>query len=210
VPAEPRLRWAHSPADLEAAHALFLRRIGARLVEDWASFQLSVALATADWVPRLGLVEIDGALGAAQLGGLLPAVNLISLPYTAVAERFEGQGLYRLLKTAMLDQLRADARARGLPDPLGNVSEEPVGSAQYRRKVERGIAVVLPVAYTSPATQGLGATPLALTYEPLAGAAPSQADALRAIVVAVYRGLYRIAEPERDPTFQRTVASLAL
>jgi hypothetical protein len=206
---EPVVRWARSDADVDAAHALFRRRIGARLVEDRASFQRSATVETADWVPRLGLVEVSGRLVGAQLGGLLPAAGVLSLPYTAVAEEFEGRGIYRQVKEAMLAQLRRDARERGLPEPSGNVSEEVTGSAQYRRKVERGIAVVLPVAYRSPAAQGLEETPLALTYEPLTDAAPpSSPAALRALVAAVYRGLYGIAEPERDPAFQRIVAEL--
>jgi len=209
MPAEPLIRWANAPTDVDAAYRLFLRRIGRRLVEDKASFRLSATLATADWAPRLGLAEVNEELAAAQLGGLLPAVGLLSLPYTAVAEPFEGQGVYRRLKEAMLEQLCADARARGLPDPAGNVSEEVIGSAQYRRKVERGIAVVLPVNYVAPAVQGLAETPLALTFEPLADVAPpASPEAVRAIVAAVYRGLYRIAEPEQDPAFRRTVASL--
>src|SRR5262249_49911209 len=134
---------------------------------------------------------------------------LLSLPYTAVAEAFEGQGVYRRLKMAMLARLRSDARARGLPEPGGNIAEEVVDSAQYRRKVAGGLAVVLPLDYVSPAAQGLEETPLALTFEPLAGGAPPDSAAdLRRIVAAVYRGLYRIADPERDPSFQRVVASL--
>jgi hypothetical protein len=209
VPVEPLIRWARSPADVDAAYRLILRRIGRRLVEDEASFRMSATVATTDWVPRLGLAEVDGELAAAQLGGLLPAVGLVSLPYTAVAEPFEGRGVYRRLKAAMIEQLRADARARGLPEPAGNVSEEVIDSAQYRRKVEGGIAVVLPVSYIAPAAQGLEETPLALTFEPLTDAAPpTSPDALRAIIAAVYRGLYRIANPEHDPAFRRTVAPL--
>lgn len=207
--AELLIRWARTAADVEAAYRLFLHRIGPRLVEDEASFRVSATVATSDWLPRLGMAMVGTELAAAQLGGLLPAVGLLSLPYTAVAEPFEGQGVYRRLKTAMIEHLRADARGRGLPEPTGNISEEVVGSAQYRRKVEGGIAVVLPVNYVSPATQGLAETPLALTFEPLTDAPPpTSAEALRAIVAAVYRGLYRIAEPEQDPAFQRTVASL--
>lgn len=206
---DPVLRWARSDADVDAAHDLFLRRIGPRLVEDRESFQRSATVETADWVPRLGLVEVEGRLAGAQLGGLLPAVAMLSLPYTAVAEAFEGHGIYRRLKEAMLDALRRDARDRGLPEPAGNVSEEVAGSAQYRRKVERGIAVVLPVVYHSPAAQGLAETALALTYEPLTDAPPPiSPEALRTLVAAVYRGLYGIAEPERDPAFLRTVDSI--
>lgn len=206
---EPHIRWACTVADVDAAHQLFLRRIGRELVEDGASFRISALAPTPDWVPRLGLAEVNGQLAAAQLGGLLPAIGMVSLPYTAVAESFEGRGVYRRLKEAMLAQLRRDARARGLPEPVGNVSEEVVGSAQFRRKVERGGAVVLPIAYIAPATLGLAETPLALTFEPLTdGAPPSAPAALREVVAAVYRGLYRIAEPERDPAFRRTVASL--
>ncbi|MGH2585527.1 MAG: hypothetical protein ACRDJE_11490 [Dehalococcoidia bacterium] len=209
MPDEPHVRWAQTTADVNAAHALFLRRIGPRLVEDAESFRISATLETADWVPRLGLVEVDGQLAAAQLGGLLPAVGMLSLPYTAVAEPFEGRGVYRRLKESMLEALRSDARARGLPEPVGNVAEERVGSAQYRRKVEGGIAVVLPLDYVSPSALGLTEEPLALTYEPLTDAPPpTSPHQLRTIVAAVYRGLYRVAEPEHDSAFRRSVASL--
>jgi len=210
MPDEATIRWAETDADIDAAYALFRRRIGVALVEDEASFRISVSCESADWIPRLGLAEVDGRPVAAQLGGLLPAVRLLSLPYTAVAEAFEGRGIYRMLKLAMIERLRHDARAHALPEPEGNVAEEPVGSAQYRRKVGGGIAVVLPVAYRSPAAQGLRETPLALTYEPLtAVAAPIDPVAIRGIVAAIYRGIYRIAAPEQDPTFRRVVATLA-
>ena len=206
---EPQIRWAATIEDVLAAHALFRKRIGADLVEDQASFIISATAAGADWLPRLGIAELGGRLAAAQLGGLLPAVGMLSLPYTAVAEEFEGQGVYRALKTAMLAALREDARARGLPTPIGNVSEERPGSAQYRRKVEGGIAIVLPVAYLAPAAQGLAETRLALTYEPLTDAPPpGSAEELRAVVAAIYRGLYRLAEPETGAAFRRTVASI--
>lgn len=207
--AEPLIRWVQAEEDVTAAHALFVARIGRRLVEDEASFRVSATSESPDWLPRLGLAELDGQLAGAQLGGLLPTVGLLSLPYTAVAAAFESQGVYRRLKLAMLERLRADARARNLPEPAGNLSEEAAGSAQYQRKVERGSAVVLPVPYASPAAQGLSETPLALTYEPLTAAPPpSSPEQLRAVVAAVYRGLYRIAEPERDPTFRRIIAAL--
>jgi len=209
MPDEPLVRWAGTTADVDAAHALFLRRIGPRLVEDTESFRISATLETPDWVPRLGLVEVDGQLAAAQLGGLLPAVGMLSLPYTAVAEPFEGRGVYRRLKESMLEALRLDARARSLPEPAANVAEEQVGSAQYRRKVEGGIAAVLPVAYFAPAALGLTEESLALTYEPLTDAPPPTSPVeLRAIVAAVYRGLYRVSEPERVPAFRRMVTSL--
>lgn len=209
MPDEALIGWAGSEGDVLAAYTLLRRRIGRDLVEDWESFIVSATVAGADWAPRLGLAEVGGRLAAAQLGGLLPAVGILSLPYTAVAEAFEGRGVYRTLKAAMLAALQEDARARGLPPPAGNVSEERPGSAQYRRKVEGGIAVVLPLDYIAPAAQGLSETRLALTYEPLTDAPPpSSPEALRAIVGAVYRGLYRIAEPEKDPAYRRTVASL--
>lgn len=204
ISSNERIRWADTAADIDRAHRLFLARIGPRLVEDAASFRLSAGEASPEWRPRLGLVEVDGVLVAAQLGGLLPAVGLVSLPYTAVAEGWEGRGVYHRLKAAMLAALREDARALGLPEPRGNVSEEVEGSAQYRRKVERGAAVRLPLYYVAPAAQGLRETELALTYEPLDGAAPVLApDDLLAIVAAVYRGLYRVARPEEDAAFGR-------
>lgn len=201
---KPLVRPGASEPDLRAAHALFRRRIGDCLVEDWDSFRLSATEETADWAPLLLLAEVEGQLAAAQLGGLLPAVRLLSLPYTAVEERFEGQGIYLHLKRAMIERLRAMAAGRGLPAPLGNVAEEAPGSPQYRRKVEGGIAVVLPVAYVQPAAQGLAEAPLALTFEPLVQPSPTfTADDLRRIVVAIYRGLYRIPDPPAHPAFQR-------
>lgn len=148
-------------------------------------------------------------LAGAQLGGLLPPVGLVSLPYSAVTEPCEGRGVYLALKRAMLAELRALAFARGLAAPAGNVAEEAPGSAQYARKVGGGFAVPLPIAYLQPAVQGLKEAPLALTYEPLAGSPPpfSPDDTLR-IVAAVYRGLYRIARPDQHPAFRKMAASL--
>lgn len=217
-----RIRMAGSDASVRAAHALLVRRIDRGYVEDLASFRVSACLETAHWVPRLGLavrgaVAVDrheggdegSWLAAAQLGGLLPDVAMLSLPYTAVVEEWEGQGIYLRLKQAMLAELLALARARGLPEPRGNLSEEARGSAQYARKVGRGIAVELPVAYVQPAAHGLSERSLALTYEPLAGPIPAftPVELLR-LVTAVYRGLYRIDQPEAHPAFRRIAAAL--
>lgn len=179
---------------------------------------------TTDWIPRLALAvapipppqtrrhepqDKSCSVVGAQLGGLLPAVGMLSLPYTAVDERFEGQGVYRRLKQAMLAELRALAAARGLPPPTGNVSEEVPGSAQYERKIGRGIAAVLPIPYLQPAVEGLKETSLALTFEPLVEPAPrfDRDDVLR-IIAAVYRGLYRIARPEEHPAFQAIIKGI--
>lgn len=203
------VRAAASARDLAAAHRLFRRRIGRRLVEDAAAFRLSACQETVDWAPLLLLAEVDGVMAGAQLGGLLPAVQLLSLPYTAVAAAYEGRGVYRRLKQRMLAELAAMAAARGLPPPRGNVSEEAPGSAQYARKVGGGIAVPLPLDYVQPAAQGLVETPLTLTFEPLTSPPPVfDADTLLTIVAAVYRSLYRITEPERHPAFIRVAASL--
>jgi hypothetical protein len=204
------VRFSRAAADIAAAHRLFVRRIGRRHVEDAASFRVSASVETADWIPRLGLAEHGGRLVAAQLGGLLPAVAMLSLPYTAVDESYEGQGVYLRLKQAMIAELGALARARGLPAPLGNVSEEAPGSAQYARKVGRGIAVAFPFPYAQPAVLGLDEAPLALTFEPLVAPPPAFTPAdHRRIVAAVYRGLYRIADPTADPTFRRIAAAIA-
>ncbi|MFN8559660.1 MAG: hypothetical protein U0531_20730 [Dehalococcoidia bacterium] len=222
------VRFVVNKDDLRAAHALFRHRIGPELVEEFTGFRVSATVEAADWLPRLAVAVADGSplgadapvapagnadgetsslpsrLIAAQLGGLLPAVAMVSLPYTAVAEGFEGRGVYLTVKRAMLAELRAMAAARGLPPPVANISEEAPGSAQYRRKVEGGIAVALPVAYAQPTALGLPERPLALTYEPLVGPAPAFTAAdLRRIVAAVYRGLYRITDPETNPTFVR-------
>lgn len=202
--ADLSIRPADGAADLRAAHHLFRRRIGAELVEDFDGFAASATHVSEHWVPLLLLAEMDCTLVGAQLGGLLPEVQMLSLPYTAVEAGFEGQGVYTRLKQAMLSELRSKARSLGLPEPLGNVSEEAPGSAQYNRKVVRGTAVVLPIAYLQPATHGLSEHTLALTYEPLTEEPPvfTRGDVLR-IAAAVYRALYQIDEPELHPAFQR-------
>ncbi len=210
VPERLDVTFTRTSEDVAAAHALLLRRIGPALVEDRASFAVSATVETADWIPLLGVVRAGSARqpAAAQLGGLLPRVapglTLLSLPYTAVDVPYEGRGVYRTLKMAMLRRLAALATARGLPPPAGNVSEESPGSAQYRRKVERAHAIVLPVPYRQPALHGLAEVPLALTYEPLDGGGMVFDRALAlAVVRAVYRALYRIDDPEANPAYRR-------
>jgi len=206
--ADASIRFARTVRDARAAHRLFVRRIGADLVEGWSSFHQSALVPTSFWVPRLALAERAGQLIGAQLGGLLLEVGLLSLPYTAVAERWEGHGVYRALKAAMLAELRALAAALGLPPPAGNVAEEVPGSAQYRRKVERG-AIAFPFLYLQPAVQGLAERPLALTYEPLVGPPfPCTPTRYLRLVAAVYRALYRIERPEEHPTFRRIAADV--
>jgi hypothetical protein len=204
------LEFTRSESVLREAHALFVRRIGADMVEDEASFLLSAGVDTPDWIPALSIARIDGEMAGALLGGLLPGVSMLSLPYTAVDERFEGRGVYTTMKPALIDELRAMARARGLPVPIANVSEETPDSDHFRHKVVRGNAVVLPLAYAQPAVQGLEECPLALTYEPLTPAMPTLTpDGCKAIVRAVFRGLYRIPNPDDHPTFRRIIASIA-
>lgn len=204
------IRFSHEPADVAWAHVLFVDRIGPSLVESLDSFIRSATETTALWIPRLALAEVAGRQVGAQLGGILPEIGLLSLPYTAVATGWEGQGVYTALKRTMLAELQHMARARGLPSPPGNISEEAFGSAQYRRKVERGNAIVLPVPYLQPAAHGVGQTPLALTYEPLAGSVPAfTPERCLAIVTAVYRALYRIDRPEEHPSFQAIVSGIA-
>jgi hypothetical protein len=210
-PADLCISPARGDGDLRAAHDLFRHRIGAELVEDWESFVISATRASAYWMPLVLLAEAGGRVVAAQLGGLLPRVRMLSLPYTAVAEGFEGRGIYTRLKRAMIEALRAMASARGLPEPLGNVAEEAPGSAQYERKVVRGKAVVLPIAYVQPAVQGLEEHTLALTYEPLLGEAPTfTRDEALCIAAAVYQALYRIELPEQHPAYRRMAASAGL
>ena len=209
--AEPVIRPATSATDIAAAHRLLSERIGPCLVEDAASFRQSATLATADWRPRLLIAEAEGRVVGAQVGGLLPAVGLLSLPYTAVASDYEGRGLYRAIKRRMLADLDRLAAEAGLPLPIANVSEEAAGSVQFRRKTERVGAVALPFPYWQPAAQGLTETPLILTFEPLRpGAQPPATPAeYLSLVTALYRGLYRLAEPASDPTYQRIAAALA-
>jgi hypothetical protein len=112
---------------------------------------------------------------------------MLSLPYTAVEEAFEGRGIYRTLKAAMLTALQEDARVRDLPDPTGNVSEERPGSAQYRRKVEGGIAVVLPIDYRARRPGPPGNTIGADLRAAGGCAAAFVGGEARAIVGAIYR-----------------------
>ncbi len=205
--AGPVVRFSDAPADVRAAHALCLQRMGPALVEDAAGFARSATEATVDWVPVLALAEIDGELAGVLLGGLLPAVRLVSLPYTAIDERFERRGLWRALKAATLARLHEMAAERGLPAPFGNVSEEEEGGYHYQQKLKQG-ATLLPVPYRQPAEQGLEETALALTFDPFPGApAGFTRDELLAIVAALYRALYRIAEPEAHPAYQRIRAA---
>lgn len=204
----PVIRFSTAPADVQAAHALLLRRMGPELVEDAASFAHTASEETAGWAPVLALAEIDGDLAGVLLGGLLPAVRLLSLPYTAIDERFERRGLWRLLKAATIARLQEMAAARGLPPPLGNVSEEEPDGYHYHQKLKQG-AILLPVPYRQPAEQGLAETELALTFDPFPGApAAFTPPELLAIVAALYRALYRIARPEDHPAYQRIRAAL--
>ena len=201
--------WADDDVELRAVHRLFVERIGRDLVEPWESFRVSAALPTSDWQPALVVAVHQTELAGALLGGLLPAVGMTNLPYTAIATRFERQGLYPRMKTALLMELRRLAAGRGMAEPWANLGEEAEGSDHYLRKVAGGFARPLPVAYAQPAALGLPERPLALTLEPLTTAQPRlDRQAYAEMVAALYRGVYRIAQPEQHPTYRRFIDAL--
>ena len=130
--------------------------------------------------------------------------NALRLPQTRQSVRWRRRGLYTELRSRMVSLFQTDAVDNRKAETPFVVSEMDKGSFLLRRFVDRGGAFVMPCEYEQPAVQGLGSRALELVVQPRE---PNQAEAL-SIVRELFRGIYRIRDPEADPAFRRVADSL--
>ena len=190
-------------------HSLLLSSLPAGMVEDGKSFLQSVSRdAEPGALPTVAAALHCGKVVGAAVGAYLPRVNVGMVLYSAVERRFRNRGLYGRMRAALAEALRADALdvCRSGVDYI--VSEVQQGSALHRLYVSEWRAYTAPCDYWQPETQGLAARPLKLVLQPVIAAGPPGVREIAALVKEIYRAVYRLGDPEKDPSYRRVILSL--
>ena len=214
---EPRLRGdvdvaLVDPCDTERVlevHSLLVSSFPPGHVEDRPSFLRSVSR-TADpgAVPTVVCALYSGALVGAVVGAYLPRVNVGMVLYSAVERRARNRGLYGAMRARLVEAIAADARDAGKPGVDYIVSEVEEDSPLHRQYVSEWRAYTAPCDYWQPETQGLSARPLKLVLQPILADGPPTARETAVLVREIYRSVYRLEDPEEEPSYRRVILSL--
>ena len=143
-------------------------------------------------------------------GSYLAIVNLGFVGYLAVAPNDSGRQVGSRLRRRLVDVMQRDARAAGHDDLMGMMGEVEDGNPWLERMRRHG-ALALDLDYLQPSTDGMGVVPLVLYLQPVGGRRRLRSlrvTAMRRILYAIYRRLYRIRFPLKLPEFQRMFRQL--
>ena len=186
-------------------HTLFQETLGASNVEDIHSFRETVSPLVDDAVlPSLVSAYEDGGLIGAMLGLYLRKLNAGMILYAGVKEPFHGRGEYVRMRNVLLSSLVARSTS-GLDFVLSEIDEDDWLVQKY---LIDWAAFTAPCDYVQPAVQGLPRRKLKLLVMPVAKNRAEIAGNLPTIIREVFRGVYRIAEPDSNPDFRHAVESL--
>jgi hypothetical protein len=190
-------------------HSLLLSSFPTGQVEDRSSFLRSVSR-TADpgAVPTVVAAFDGGAVDGAVVGAYLPRVNAGMVLYSAVERRARNRGLYGAMRARLVEAIAADARDAGKPGVDYIVSEVEEDSPLHRQYVSEWRAYTAPCDYWQPETQGLSARPLKLVLQPILADGPPTARETAVLVREIYRSVYRLEDPEEEPSYRRVILSL--
>lgn len=142
-------------------------------------------------------------------GTYLAIANLGFVGYLAVRPSAAGRHVGSRLRQQLVQLVRRDALAAGHPRLLGMMGEVEEGNPWLQTMRRRG-ALALDLDYLQPSTDGTAVVPLVLYLQPTSGrrVRSLSAPALRRVLYAVYRRLYRIRFPLKQPEFRRMLRQL--
>ncbi len=143
-------------------------------------------------------------------GSYLAAVNVGFVGYLASQPALKGARVGSRLRTRLVAEMRRDARASGRADLDAVMGEVEASSPWLRHLLRRHAALALDLDYRQPALRaGTPAVPLVLYLEPISGPMRSvSVRRMRSILYAIFRRVYRVRFPLRDPSFRRVLRSL--
>ncbi len=163
-------------------------------------FNTHVLIARRDGSPVLGFAT----------GTYLAVVNMGFVGYLAVDPRSKGLRIGGRLRQRLIKEMRKDARAAGHPDLEGVLGEIERINPWLRHLVRERDVLALDVDYRQPPLRkGSPEVPLVLYIETIG--APIHrlsATTVRAVLYAIYRRLYRLRFPLREPSFRTMLRSL--
>ena len=112
------------------------------------------------------------------------------------------------MRARLVEAIAADARDAGKPGVDYIVSEVEEDSPLHRQYVSEWRAYTAPCDYWQPETQGLSARPLKLVLQPILADGPPTARETAVLVREIYRSVYRLEDPEEEPSYRRVILSL--
>lgn len=142
-------------------------------------------------------------------GTYLAIANIGFVGYLAVRPSEAGRKVGSRLRQRLAELMRRDSLAAGhssLRGIMGEIEE----TNPWLQTIRRRGALAIDLRYLQPSTDGTAVVPLVLYLQPASGrkirSLPT-AD-LRRVLYAIYRRLYRIRFPLRQPEFRRMLRQL--
>jgi GNAT superfamily N-acetyltransferase len=146
-----------------------------------------------------------GVITGVYLGG----VNAGFVTYLAVRRRYRGRRIARLLRPALIDAFRADARAAGHADVAWILGEVRSRSPWLRRLVRTRGAIPFDIDYYHPGMTPGVSEPYILYRQPMGDTRRElPAGTVRRILYAVYRRAYRVRYPLMRESFAAMIDQL--
>jgi GNAT superfamily N-acetyltransferase len=142
-------------------------------------------------------------------GVYLGGVNAGFVMYLAVRKEYRGRRIARLLRPALVEAFRADARAAGLGDLAWVLGEVRQASPWLRRLVRTRGAIPFDLEYYHPGMTPGESEPYVLYRQPIADSRRElPVVATRRILYAIYRRAYRVRYPLHRDSFVAMIEQL--
>lgn len=152
----------------------------------------------------------DRVVGLAT-GSYLSVVNMGFVGYLASEPKLKGERIGSRLRMRLVKEIRRDARASGREDLEAVMGEVEPANPWLRYLVREKGALALDLDYHQPALrEETAAVPLVLYLEPISGPPIRRVHVRRmsAILYSIFRRVYRVRFPLRDPSLRHILRSL--
>lgn len=147
-------------------------------------------------------VDDDGRPVAAATGVYLQGVNAAFITYLAVRKGLRGAHLGRRLRAHLVEEIRAEARAKGAGDLAWVVGEVRQESPWLKTLVRDGQAIPFDAPYFHPWQSRRGYGRYVLYREPIADARMEVGvDEVLRLLYDIYHRAYRLPFPLQNPNF---------
>jgi GNAT superfamily N-acetyltransferase len=143
-------------------------------------------------------------------GTYVGSLNMAMIGYLVLASDFRGRGIGPRLRARLRERFERDARAHRNEPLAALVGEVETANRWLKLLVHRSGAIALDLPYYQPSLRPGGTVhPLILYYQPLGARRRTlPVAAVRRLLYAIWRRLYRIPKPLRHPAFRKMMRSL--
>ncbi len=152
----------------------------------------------------------NGRVVGLATGSYLSVANVGFVGYLASQPKLKGERIGSRLRARLITEIRRDARASGQKDLEAIMGEVEPGNPWLKYLVRSRGALALDLDYRQPALRHGGpAVSLVLYFEPIEGSVSRlSVRRVRSILYSIFRRVYRVRFPLRDPSLRRILRSL--